>query len=86
MMATYMVHWVTRPDYDRFLETGDLPPSGCFAEEMPRSSMGLVKHARYSRHLRIWAGDEAARGKVSIAVHSVQIITDDRVFVVCSFD
>jgi hypothetical protein len=99
-MATYMVHWITRPDFDRFLETGELPKTGGFAEEMPRSDIdglsqyefyrnviiGLVKHHWYSRNLRAWAGDESALEKAEVCVHSVNWTDDDRVFVVCSFD
>ena len=99
-MANYMVHWLTRPDYDRLLDTGLMPLSGSFAEEMPRSSidglspeeltrnvlLGLVRHTWYSRNLRAWAGDKDASSRVEVSVKSVQRMVDDRVFVVCNFE
>ena len=99
-MATCMVHYLKRPEFDTFLRTGDLPTSGSFAEEMPRSSIdgltpyelnyivvcGLVAHVMYSRRLRAWAGDESARGRTEVSVQSVQWMEDGRVIVVCSFD
>jgi hypothetical protein len=98
-MATYMVHWITRPDFDRFLETGDLPTSGSFAEELPRSAIdglsqyefhrnvicGLIQHVMYARDLRLWAGDESAGGRSEVSVQQVNWTEDERVFVVCSF-
>jgi hypothetical protein len=97
-MASYMVHWVTRPDYDRFLDTGVMPLSGSFAEEMDRGSidglspgqlaqtamLGLAKHTWYARNLRMWAGDKDARVRVELSLDSVHQ-TEDRVFVVCGF-
>ena len=95
-----MVHWMKPPDFARFIETSELPTSGSFAEEMPRSSIdgltpyelnyivvcGLVAHVMYSRRLRAWAGDESARGRTEVSVQSVHWMEDGRFVVVSKFD
>lgn len=69
-MATYMVHWLKQADYDRLLDTGCLPQSGLFSEELPRSvhddlpvrdvvinmMEGLVRHEWYARVLHAFRG------------------------------
>ena len=65
-VATYMAHWLKQADYDRFLDTGCLPQSGLFSEELPRILVddlplrdvvtnlmeGLVRHEWYARVYR----------------------------------
>jgi hypothetical protein len=96
-----MVHWLKRPDYDRFLDTGLMPMSGCFAEEIDRAfidgltaaqlasnaMLGLARHAKYARNLLALCSryDRDARSLVQISLEAIHQ-DEERVFVVCEFN